>query len=207
MLADRLHGGPVPWQEALELGCALASALAELHDKRILHRDVKPSNIGFTADGTVKLLDFGVAHVLGTVPAVDNGALPVDLLISASDGRRLTQPGQLVGTLPYLSPESIGGIDPRPSADVWALAMVLFETMAGRHPFKGEPMGRMLWRISESDIPDVRTFAPDVPRHVAELLSEAFDPAGQKRIVTAGAFLQRLRSIQRELRESTMSAS
>ena len=90
----------------------LAAALAALHEKGFLHGDVKPSNIGFTAEGSPKLLDFGLAH------AVDDTAI-------------------LGVTLPYLSPEVLAGHPAEEADDVWSLSVVLYEMVSGRHPFAG----------------------------------------------------------------------
>lgn len=109
-LADRLERGPVPAPEAVSLAAPLAEGLAALHEAGYLHGDVKPSNVGFTSDGAVKLLDFGLARETGDADA-------------------------LAGTLRYLSPEVLSGHPAEEGDDVWSLCVVLYEMVSGRHPF------------------------------------------------------------------------
>ena len=116
-LEDRLRDGPLAPAEAVSVVARLADALAALHEKGCLHGDVKPSNIGFTAEGAPKLLDFGLAH------AVDDAAL-------------------VGGTLPYLSPEVLTGRPAEAADDVWSLCVVLYEMVTGRQPFAGGPSRR-----------------------------------------------------------------
>ena len=122
-LADRLHQGPMPVDDAIDLALVLLQALATLHEARLLHRDIKPSNIGFAHDGTPKLLDFGLAHRLdGDEPGP---AERVDTLTL------------LRGTPFYMPPESLGGEAVGPSADLWSLGVVLHEAITGRIPIPG----------------------------------------------------------------------
>ena len=109
-LADRLRRGPVPEREAVLITAALADALAALHDAGYLHGDVKPGNIGFTAGGSPKLLDFGLA-------------------------REANDAGVVAGTLRYASPEVLSGLPAEEADDVWSLTVVLFEMVSGDHPF------------------------------------------------------------------------
>ena len=121
-LEDRLRDGPLTPSQAVSVVARLADALAALHEKRCLHGDVKPSNIGFTAEGSPKLLDFGLAH------AVDDAAL-------------------VGGTLPYLSPEVLTGRPAEEADDVWSLCVVLYEMVSGRHPFAGGALEEVQSRI------------------------------------------------------------
>ena len=121
-LEDRLRDRPIDPAEAVSVVARLAGALAALHEKGCLHGDIKPSNIGFTAEGSPKLLDFGLAH------AVDDAAM-------------------VGGTLPYLSPEVLAGRTAGEADDVWALSVVLYEMVLGRHPFAGGALDEMQSRI------------------------------------------------------------
>ena len=121
-LEDRLREGPLAPSQALSVVARLADALAALHEKGFLHGDVKPSNIGFTSEGSPKLLDFGLAH------AVDDAAM-------------------MGGTLPYLSPEVLSGRTAEEADDVWSLSVVLYEMVAGRHPFAGGSADEVAERI------------------------------------------------------------
>ena len=121
-LEDRLRDGPLAPSQAVSVAARLADALAALHEKGFLHGDVKPSNIGFTSEGSPKLLDFGLAH------AVDDAAI-------------------LGGTLPYLSPEVLTGRTAEEADDVWSLSVVLYEMASGRHPFSGGAIEEVQSRI------------------------------------------------------------
>ena len=125
-LADRLRNGPVPGPEAVAVAVRLAEALAVLHEAGYLHGDVKPSNIGFTANGLPKLLDFGLARG------------PHDARITG-------------GTLRYLSPEVLDGQPATEADDVWSLCVVLYEMAVGEHPFAfaGDGLDEVAARIRE----------------------------------------------------------
>ncbi len=126
-LRSRVRRGPLAWREALDIGAAMASALAAAHARGIVHRDLKPENVVVTTGGTVKLLDFGVAkHIAG-----------LDGVAGASTTRELTATGATVGTLAYMAPEQLEGHDVDHRADQFSLGIVLYELIAGRHPFAG----------------------------------------------------------------------
>ena len=119
-LADRTARGPLPPGDALAAVLAVAAALAALHAAGYRHGDVKPSNIGFTAAGTAKLLDFGLADLTGGSPRLSGG------------------------TVGYLSPEALGGAPVGAADDVWALGVVLFESVAGARPFAGATVDELV---------------------------------------------------------------
>ena len=123
-LADRLERGPLPEREAVSVADTLAGALAALHEAGYLHGDVKPGNIGFTAGGSPKLLDFGLA-------------------------REANDAGMVGGTLRYASPEVLAGRAAEEADDVWSLAVVLYEMATGEHPFArpGDGPGEVMRRI------------------------------------------------------------
>ena len=123
-LADRLRNGAVPGSEAVAVAVSLADGLAALHEAGYLHGDVKPSNIGFTANGLPKLLDFGLAR--------------------GSHDARITG-----GTLRYLSPEVLDGQPAAEADDVWSLCVMLYEMVVGEHPFAGDGGDEVADRIRE----------------------------------------------------------
>ena len=137
-LEDRLRDGPLAPPQAVSVAARLAGALAALHEKGFLHGDVKPSNIGFTSEGSPKLLDFGLAH------AVDDAAM-------------------VGGTLPYLSPEVLTGRTAEEADDVWSLSVVLYEMVSGRHPFSGGTLEEVQRRIRRQRLVDDGPAASSAP--------------------------------------------
>ena len=165
-LEDRLRDGPLAPAQAVSVVFRLADALAALHEKGCLHGDVKPSNIGFTAEGSPKLLDFGLAH------AVDDAAI-------------------LGGTLPYLSPEVLAGRPAEEADDVWSLCVVLDEMVAGRHPFAGGDLEQVRHRIRRQRLaaggPDAAA-APTAATVVAAFAASILTAPRSRRPGTAPAF-------------------
>jgi hypothetical protein len=201
-LAERISAGKVPAVEAVSVVDALVPALACLHDAAILHRDIKPSNIGFAGDGTPKLLDFGLARALEAAKSAESYPEPwrstdrnaaiwhVSLALTAGSGA-----GGWGGTLLYLPPEAADGESPSVSWDLWALGMVLYEIVAGRHPLAGgTPYGTLL-RIAEADIPDLRELDSGAPPALAGFLREALHADRRKRPASARELGQRLRAL------------
>ena len=172
-LEDRLRDGPFAPAQAVSVVARLADALAALHEKGCLHGDVKPSNIGFTAEGAPKLLDFGVAH------AVDDAAM-------------------LGGTLSYLSPEVLAGRPAEAADDVWSLCVVLDEMVAGRHPFAGGDLEQVRHRIRRqrlvADDPDAST-APTAATTVAAFAASILTAPRARRPGTAPAFAAALAAV------------
>jgi eukaryotic-like serine/threonine-protein kinase len=170
-LAQRLRREPMGVTEALEMGVALAEGLEALHQSGLLHRDLKASNIAFASNGQPKLLDFGLARLV---------ADPTESV------------GDLAGTPLYLSPELTRGGTPAPSDDLWALSIVLYEAIAGHHPFAGGDLHDVLGRVSEAVVPDIRTFVALCPPHVAELFRGLLAPDVAARPGTARVLQGRL---------------
>ncbi len=129
-LAERLAGGALPEKEVLTLGMQVAAALEEAHDQGVVHRDLKPGNIGVTPKGQVKLLDFGLAKVLPQ-------AAEVDITVS------LTETPAMAGTLPYMPPELLRGEPTDTRADIYALGVVLYEMTTGQRPFREQLASRL----------------------------------------------------------------
>ncbi len=153
-LFDRLRDGPLGEAAALRLGVVLAEAADCIHSVGILHRDIKPSNIGYTLKGTPKVLDFGLARLVTT--PVDRAIEPFRAVVgdwaersSETLGPGGTKTGDLVGTVPYMSPEALAGEAPDPHFDLWSICVVVHEAMTGRNPFRDKSQYLSMLRISE----------------------------------------------------------
>lgn len=198
-LADRLARGPLPAGEALAVAAALVPALERLHAAGVLHRDIKPSNIGYAADGAVKLLDFGVSRVMEAARQEEPRtrhrfpAAP-----GASAGGGTTEGAGWMGTPLYLSPEAVRGRAPDASLDLWALCMVLYESLLGRHPLAGEAPQRLLLRLYDADIPDPGEF-PELAPAARDFLREALHPERDRRPASARELGRRLAELRTAL--------
>ena len=142
-LADRLVPGPIPVREALPIARQIAEGLEAAHERGIVHRDLKPANVKVREDGTVKVLDFGLAKIGET-----SG---VHAEMSNSPTLVASLPGTILGTAAYMSPEQAKGKPADGVADVWAFGCVLYEMLAGRPPFEGDTLAEILGEVLKSE--------------------------------------------------------
>jgi serine/threonine-protein kinase len=203
-LADRLQQGWLPVVEVMELGIAIASALERLHGRGLLHRDIKPSNIGFTGDRIPKLLDFGLVKFLEAPDAIDPGHLerldPEVFSTSAfSEAQTAMHPASvgIIGTPLYFSPETVMMKPAEASVDLWALALVLFESLTAQHPMKAPTLRETFERILHGPVPDARALRSDCPQGLAAFFERGLNPDPGRRPASAREFrlaLERLRA-------------
>ena len=154
-LADRISKGPIPLDEALPIAKQMAEALEAAHEAGVIHRDLKPANIKVREDGTVKVLDFGLAKALDPTPTGDPSESPT--LTAAA-----TKMGVIMGTAAYMSPEQARGKPVDRRADIWAFGVVFFEMLTGTRAFQGEDVSLMLSAVLQRD-PDWETLPTEVP--------------------------------------------
>ena len=164
-LADLLARGPLAIDEALRIARQIAEALEAAHEHGIIHRDLKPANIKVREDGTVKVLDFGLAKALGPTGSASAGAMT-----SHTPGPHATEAGVIRGTVAYMSPEQARGrvVDKR--TDIWAFGCVLHEMLTGRLPFIGETPSDTIAAILEHT-PDWSAMPAATPAPVRRLLT------------------------------------
>jgi len=162
---------PLPLMWVAAIGAQVASVLDEVHRRDTVHRDIKPANLMLTPGGVVKVLDFGVAALLG-----------------AGTNAHLTQEGMTVGTPAYLSPEQSLANTVGPAADIYALACVLYELFTGHTPFTASSDRSYLWHHVHSDPPPVRALRPDVPGEIERLLLGMLAKESEQRLTAAAVY-------------------
>ncbi len=162
-LRDRIEGGRLEIEEAVDIALSAARGLAKAHEGRIVHRDVKPANILVTEDGRIKILDFGLAKLAG--------------------GTRLTRDGSTLGTAEYMSPEQVQGGDVDHRTDIWSLGVVLYEMITGRNPFRRDYEQAAMYSIVNDDPDPVSSLREDTPPELATIVERALskDTAGRYR--------------------------
>ena len=145
-LAERIKQGPIPLDEALRIARQIAEGLAAAHDRGIVHRDLKPANIKLTPDGTVKLLDFGLAKAAAVAAVGTDDAATVALSMVGADA--------IVGTPSYMAPEQARGLPLDRRADIWAFGVILYEMLTGARLFTGETLADVMAAVVREE-PDL----------------------------------------------------
>ncbi len=170
-LAERIAHKPLKLEEALSIGQQVAEAVSAAHKKGVIHRDLKPGNIKITPEGKVKVLDFGLAKA--------------SVSEAITEETTVTQPGRVIGTPAYMSPEQACGkpIDKR--SDIWSFACILYEMLTGHFPFEGQTATEILARIIERE-PDWQMLPEDTPSNIRVLLRRCLEKDPDQRLVDIG---------------------
>ena len=167
-LAHRIARRPIPLDEALPIAKQIAEALEAAHEQGIIHRDLKPANIKVRPDGTVKVLDFGLAKLVET-PGVERQASDSSQSPTITSPVMMTGVGMILGTAAYMAPEQARGRPADKRSDIWAFGAVLYEMLTGRRAFAGEDLPDTLANVLKS-APDWNALPADVPPHVRMLI-------------------------------------
>ena len=178
-LADRIAKGPIPLDEVLPIGKQIAEALEAAHGAGVIHRDLKPANIKVREDGTVKVLDFGLAKALA------GAAQGVDLSQSPTVTAAATREGVILGTAAYMSPEQARGKPLDKRTDIWAFGCVLFEMLTGRSVFEGDTLSDTIAKVLEHE-PRWDTLPRGTPPVVRKLLRRCLDKNPRTRLRDVG---------------------
>ena len=180
-LADRVVQSAIPVDEALAIARQIAEALEAAHDQGIVHRDLKPANIKVRTDGTVKVLDFGLAKAFDAAPAATSS-----LSISPTLTSPATQIGVILGTAAYMAPEQARGKPVDKRADIWAFGCVLFEMLAGRHVFDAAPtVSDAIAAVLRSE-PNWQALPANTPREIRSLLKRCLEKDPRRRLRDIG---------------------
>ena len=190
-LADRIAQGPVPIDEALSIARQIADALEAAHERGIIHRDLKPANVKVRPDGTVKVLDFGLAKAIAPAGSPPDASQSPTITTPAM----MTGVGVILGTAAYMSPEQARGKAVDKRADIWAFGCVLFEMLTGKRAFEDEDVSMTLSKVLQRE-PDFDTLPETLSPTLAAYLRRCLhkDPRqrihdiADVRLALAGAF-------------------
>src|SRR5205085_9924032 len=172
-LRDRLNRGAVPPRKAVDIASQIANGLAAAHEKGTVHRDLKPENIFGTRDGRIKILDFGIAKLTragGEGPTFQMAA---------------TEPGMVLGTVGYMSPEQVRGETVDQRSDIFAFGAILYEMLTGSRAFKRNSSIETLSAILKEDPPDLADVAPNAPQSLDRLVRRCLEKDRDLRFQTA----------------------
>jgi eukaryotic-like serine/threonine-protein kinase len=189
-LREHISRARMALSQALDVAAQVAGALAAAHNAGIIHRDIKPENIMLRADGYVKVLDFGLAKLTERAPASSDSAWP-------TLGKIETNPGVVMGTVQYMSPEQARGLEVDARTDIFSLGVLNYEMVAGRVPFEGKTVTDMLVAILEKEPPPLKNLAPEqIPAELDRIITKTLRKNPDERYQTSKELfvdLQRLR--------------
>ncbi|HJQ68737.1 MAG TPA: protein kinase [Blastocatellia bacterium] len=212
-LRQRLNHARMSPREVVELGVQTASALAAAHKAGIMHRDIKPENIMLRNDGYVKVLDFGLAKLTESSAeheAVSSDPEAVTNIESATVNKRYvdTDPGTVLGTVTYMSPEQARGLQADHRTDIFSLGVVLYEAIAGRVPFEGATVSDVIFSILGKKPPPLSRYSLEVPAELQRIVRKALEKDRDERYQTVKDMLIDLKRLkqQQDLQEELSEA-
>jgi len=181
-LDEQIGRGPLALDEALQVALQMTAALEAAHEKSIVHRDLKPANVKITPDGTVKVLDFGLAKALAAEPASGSG---VNLTASPTVTSAQTRDGVILGTAAYMSPEQARGKEVDKRADIWAFGCVLFEMLTAKPTFAADTVSDTLVGVLSGEL-DWSDLPRGTPPNVRRMLERCLTRDVQRRLRDIG---------------------
>ncbi len=188
-LGQLIGSGGLPVEKFFQIAVPLADALSAAHERGITHRDLKPANIMFTADGRVKVLDFGLAKL----HAPDSSSTDPELPTQA-----LTQEGMVMGTVPYMSPEQVQGKPVDKRSDLFSMGVILYEMSTGQRPFRGESSADLVSSILRDSPQPVTEINVELPHHLGRLIKRCLEKEPTRRFQSALDLRNELEELQRE---------
>jgi eukaryotic-like serine/threonine-protein kinase len=178
-LNKKIEHGPLSINEAIDIAMQIADGLQAAHEKGIVHRDIKSSNIFITQKGQVKIVDFGLARGVGMT--------------------QVTKTGMTMGTVPYMSPEQAHGKKVDHRTDIWSFGVILYEMITGRMPFEGEYNEAIVYQILNEEPEPVTSLRSNVPIELERIVKKAMDKGCSTRYQTVGDTLADLRRLMKEI--------
>ena len=178
-LDERIARGPIAVDEAIAIALQIAEGLEAAHEKGIVHRDLKPANVRIRPDGTVKVLDFGLAKAWESEHAESN------LSLSPTITARHTRAGVILGTAAYMAPEQAAGVGADGRADIWAFGVVLWEMLTGHHLFDGETVSHVLASVLKDQV-DLEALPSGVPSRIRDLIERCLRKKPRRRLQAIG---------------------
>ncbi|HEX8651172.1 MAG TPA: protein kinase [Pyrinomonadaceae bacterium] len=191
-LRERLRRAPMRIHEVLDVCIQVASALTAAHQAGIVHRDIKPENIMMRPDGYVKVLDFGIAKLTERSQSASSTQVPTRVKVD-------TEPGMVMGTAHYMSPEQARASKVDERTDIFSLGVVTYEMVAGRAPFEGASAGDVIAAILEHEAPPLARFARAVPTELERIVSKALRKDREERYQVIKDMALDLKSLKQEL--------
>jgi len=188
-LAERIAKKPLKLEEVLTIALQIAEAVAAAHEHDVIHRDLKPGNIKITPEGKVKVLDFGLAKAVGSEVADQQSTV--------------TEPGRVIGTPAYMSPEQARGKPTGKRSDIWSFGCVLYEMLTAKVPYKGETISDTLANILQTD-PNWQALPENTPANIQHLLRHCLDKEERCRLRDIGDAAITIKDTTTDLRRSTL---
>jgi serine/threonine protein kinase/dipeptidyl aminopeptidase/acylaminoacyl peptidase len=183
--------------EILDIAIQIASALVAAHAAGIVHRDIKPENIMVRKDGIVKVLDFGLAKLTDRQDSLTGSEATTIALVN-------TEPGTVLGTAAYMSPEQAAAREVDARSDIWSLGVVLYEMLARRTPFEGASKSHIIVAILDREPAPINQLAPEVPEALEIIVAEALTKDLEERCQTAKEMLGKLRRVKQRIESGAM---